>query len=158
MQGSRGDEPEEKELSTTRVTGNRSAPNDYIYPPSPSAPLLRTCPLDAKTLQSLRKMAGARANEVLAQIINNYLAEAPQLLQAMRAAVTTGDAAALQQTVHKLRSASANLGATNLSQLCKGLEIMGGAGTTSGALAGVLQLEAAYETVKAALQIELERL
>jgi len=154
----RGDEAEEKELSTARVTGNRSAPNDYIYPPSPSAPLLRTCPLDAKTLQSLRKMAGARANEVLAQIINNYLAEAPQLLQAMRAAVTTGDAAALQQTVHKLRSASANLGATNLSQLCKGLEIMGGAGTTSGALAGVLQLEAAYETVKAALQIELERL
>ncbi len=127
-------------------------------PLSSWAPLPRTCPLDAKTLQSLRKMAGARANEVLAQIINNYLAEAPQLLQAMRAAVTTGDALALQQTVHKLRSASANLGATTLSQLCKGLEIMAGAGTTSGALAGVLQVEAAYETVKAALQIELERL
>jgi hypothetical protein len=35
---------------------------------------------------------------------------------------------------------------------------MGGAGTTAGGLAGVLQLEAAYETVKAALQIERERL
>jgi len=34
-------------------------------------------------------MAGARATEVLAQLIDNYLAEAPQLLQAMRAAVAT---------------------------------------------------------------------
>ena len=50
-------------------------------PLSPPA-LLPLSPLDAKTLQSLRKMAGARANEVLAQIINNYLEEAPQLLQA----------------------------------------------------------------------------
>jgi signal transduction histidine kinase/DNA-binding response OmpR family regulator len=119
---------------------------------------LSCAPLDAKTLQSLRKMAGERANEVLAEIINNYLAEAPQLLQAMRAAVATGDACRLQQAAHTLRSASANLGAIALLELCKALEVMGGAGTTTGALAGVLQVEAAYETVKAALQIERERL
>ncbi|BAY48715.1 multi-sensor hybrid histidine kinase [Scytonema sp. HK-05] len=119
---------------------------------------LSSAPLDAKTLQSLRKMAGERANEVLAEIINNYLAEAPQLLQAMRAAVATGDACRLQQAAHTLRSASANLGAIALLELCKALEVMGGAGTTTGALAGVLQVEAAYETVKAALQIERERL
>jgi CheY-like chemotaxis protein len=119
---------------------------------------LSCAPLDAKTLQSLRKMAGERANEVLAEIINNYLAEAPQLLQAMRAAVATGDACRLQQAAHTLRSASANLGAIALLELCKALEVMGGAGTTTGALAGVLQVQAAYETVKAALQIERERL
>ncbi len=119
---------------------------------------LSSAPLDAKTLQSLRKMAGERANELLAEIINNYLAEAPQLLQAMRAAVATGDACRLQQAAHTLRSASANLGAIALLELCKALEVMGGAGTTAGGLAGVLQLEAAYETVKAALQIERERL
>jgi HPt (histidine-containing phosphotransfer) domain-containing protein len=102
-------------------------------------------------------MAGARANEILAQIIDNYITETPQLLQAMRAAVATGDGAALQQAAHKLRSASANLGATTVSQLCKALEDMGGAGTTAGAMAGVLQVSAAYETVKAALQIERKR-
>lgn len=119
---------------------------------------LYSAPLDGKTLQSLRQMAGARAKEVLPQIIDNYITEAPQLLQAMRAAVATGDAAALQQAAHKLRSASANLGAIAVSELCKALEVMGGAGTTFGALAGVLQVSAAYETVKAALQIELQRL
>lgn len=145
--------------------------NDYISKPIQIAklvqalsqcqqvkPLCPGAPLDTKTLQSLRKMAGARATVVLAQIIDNYLTEAPQLLQAMRGAVVKGDAAALQQAAHKLRSASANLGATTLSQLCKALEALGCAGTTAEALAGVLQVESVYETVKAALQMEIIKL
>lgn len=114
-------------------------------------------PIDAKTLQSLRQMAGVRATEVLNQLIDNYLAEAPQLLQAMRAAVATKDSAALLQAAQKLRSASANVGATPVYQLCKAVEAIGGAGTTAGALASILQVEAAYATVKVALQIELQR-
>jgi HPt (histidine-containing phosphotransfer) domain-containing protein len=114
-------------------------------------------PIDAKTLQSLRQMAGDRATEVLDQLIDNYLAEAPQLLQAMHAAVATKDAAALLQAAQTLRSASANVGATSVCQLCKALEAIGGAGTTAGVLASVLQVEAAYATAKAALQIERQR-
>jgi HPt (histidine-containing phosphotransfer) domain-containing protein len=110
--------------------------------------------LDQKMLQSLRQMIGARASQVLAQLIDNYLADTPQLLQAIRAAVETGDAAALKQAAHTLRSVSANLGATTFSQMCKTLETIGDAGTTAGALAGVLQVEAAYEIVKAALHLE----
>jgi PAS domain S-box-containing protein len=112
--------------------------------------------LNRKTLQALRHLAGARATEVLEQLINNYLEDAPQLLQAMRDAVAKEDAAALRQAAHKLRGASANLGATTLSQLCKTLEAMGVAGTTAGALAGVLQVEVEYETVKATLQLEMD--
>lgn len=111
-------------------------------------------PLDVKVLKSLCKMAGARASEVLVFIVDNYIEEAPQLLQTMRRAVAAGDAAALQQAAHKLRSSSANVGATAISQLCQKLEAMGGAGITTEALADVLQVEVAYETVKAALQIE----
>lgn len=114
-------------------------------------------PLDVKVLQSLRKMAGARASDVLAQIVDNYIEQAPQLLQAMRTAVAKGDAVALHQAAHGLRSTSANLGATALSQLCKKLEAMGRAGITAEALADVLQVEEAYETVKAALQIERQQ-
>jgi len=50
-------------------------------------------------------MAGDKATKVLDQLIDNYLAEAPQLLQAMRAAVATKDAAALLQATQTLRSA-----------------------------------------------------
>jgi len=49
-------------------------------------------------------MAGDRATKVLDQLIDNYLAEAPQLLQAMRAAVATKDAAALLKATQTLRS------------------------------------------------------
>jgi len=114
-------------------------------------------PLDAKVLQSLRKMTGARSTEVLSRLIDNYLEEAPQLLQAIRAAVVSKDAAALQQAAHTLRGTSATLGATNLSQLCKTLEAMGSTNITAGALASVLLVEAEYETVKSALQMECQR-
>ena len=108
-------------------------------------------------MQALRQMAGSRATAVVAQIIDNYLEEAPQLLQAMHTAVAKKDAVALHQAAHGLRSASANLGATALSQLCKKLEAMGRTGITAEALADVLQVEEAYETVKAALQIERQQ-
>ncbi len=124
--------------------------------PYPSS-ALPSEPLDAKTLQALRQMAGARATEILAQLISNYCEEAPQLLQAMRAAVATEDAAALRQAAHSLRSASANLGATALSQLCKVVEAIGCAGNTVGALTSISQAETEYETVKVALELERHR-
>jgi len=66
-------------------------------------------------------MAGDdRATKVLDQLIDNYLAEAPQLLQT-RAAVATKDAAALLKATQTLRS-SANVGATSVCQLCKAVE------------------------------------
>lgn len=102
-------------------------------------------------------MTGTRAAEVLPQLIDNYLEEAPQLLQAMRAAVVSEDTAALQQAAHTLRGTSATLGATHLSQLCKTLETMGSTSITAGALASVLLVEAEYETVKTALQMECQR-
>ncbi len=123
----------------------------YISYSSPSNPI------NTQMLQSLRKMAGTKATEVLAQIIDIYFVEAPQLIQAMRTAVETGDAAALQQAAHTLRATSATLGAIPLSELCKDLEAMGDTGITEGAMTGVLQVEAIYETVKAALQMELQR-
>jgi HPt (histidine-containing phosphotransfer) domain-containing protein len=99
-------------------------------------------------------MAGARATAVVAQIIDNYLEEAPQLLQAIRVAVARGDTAALKQAAHTLRGASANLGAIALSQLCKTLEAMGDTGIAAGALAVLSQVEAEYATLKVALQLE----
>ncbi|HEY9692352.1 MAG TPA: PAS domain S-box protein [Oculatellaceae cyanobacterium] len=113
-------------------------------------------PIDAKILQSLRQMAGSKANEFLAKIINNYFEETPQLLSAMQDAVSTNDPAALAYAAHKLRSASANLGATNLSLLCKELEAMGRAGSTLGGLSQISQIETAYEAVKLALRQEIQ--
>ena len=111
-------------------------------------------PLDPKALQALRDMAGEDASEIITKVIDSYLEDAPQLLQALNAAITQGNATALLNAAHTLKSTSATLGATKLSQLCKDLEIIGRAGTTSDALVLASQVKAEYARVQAALQIQ----
>ncbi len=119
-----------------------------------SSPVLEDSPLDVTILQSLRKMVGDRAQELLAKLIDNYLEDAPCQLRAIQTAIATQDAAQLAFTAHSLRSSSANLGAKTLSQLCKELELIGRAGTTAGAEGILERVEAMYEIVKMALQRE----
>jgi PAS domain S-box-containing protein len=113
--------------------------------------------LDSRVLNSLRQMAGTKAATILRQIIDHYREDAPQQLQDIRDAVAAGDAQALRQSAHTLRSSSANLGAINLSHLCKELEMMGRAGTTTNAPEWIAQVEVEYEKVKVALQLEYKQ-
>ena len=98
-------------------------------------------------------MAGENAPQILAEMIDCYLEESAKLLQAMQHAATVGDGAALLKAAHMLKSSSASLGALTLSKMCKELEAIGRAGTTLDAPDKMLQLEAEYYKVKAALQI-----
>jgi PAS domain S-box-containing protein len=114
--------------------------------------------LDRRVLNSLRQMAGTKAATILRQIIEHYREDAPQRLQDIRDAVAAGDAQSLRQSAHSLRSSSANLGAMNLSHLCKELEMIGRAGTTTGGPEWLAQVEAEYEKVKVALQLEYKQI
>ena len=125
-----------------------------IAPPLPLSPPPLLPPLDSKALQALLDMPGEDASEIITKVIDSYLEDAPQLLQAINAAITQGNATALLNAAHTLKSTSATLGATKLSQLYKDLEIMGRAGTTSDALVLASQVKAEYARVQAALQIE----
>ena len=111
-------------------------------------------PIDVKVLQSFRDMVGENADLVLGEMIDCYLEDAPKLLQAIAVAITQGDARQLRQAAHTLKSSSITLGATTLSQLCKELEVISRTGHTEGELDKVPLLEAEFERVKAALQIQ----
>ncbi len=58
-------------------------------------------------------------------LIETYLGEAPQHLDAIRDGVVQQDAKKLKEAAHTLKSSSAQLGAINFSQFCKTLEMMG---------------------------------
>jgi PAS domain S-box-containing protein len=58
-------------------------------------------------------------------LIETYLGEAPQHLNAIRHSVVHQDAKELKEAAHTLKSSSAQLGAMNFSQYCKTLEMMG---------------------------------
>jgi CheY-like chemotaxis protein/HPt (histidine-containing phosphotransfer) domain-containing protein len=111
-------------------------------------------PIDAKVLQSFRDMAGETADLILAEMIDCYLEEAPKLLSAIAKAIDQKDAVQLRSGAHNLKASSATLGAITLSNLCRKLEVMSRIGNTEYGVDKLPQLEAEYERVKVALQIE----
>lgn len=110
--------------------------------------------LDLKILQSIRQLGGSKGNKLLAQIIQQYLQDAPFIVKAIEDAITESKAEALRQTAHSLRSSSANLGAVNLSKLCQELETLGRCGTTNDAQQHFSALKMEYEKVEEALRRE----
>jgi len=101
-------------------------------------------------------MAGARATEVLAQLIDNYQ-RALQLLQAMRAAVATKMQQRYTQAAHTLRSASANVGATSANTAC-GCGSHGWRWYYLWGAGECVAVETAYATVSGSLQMERQSL
>ena len=134
--------PEPKTLVTQ--SGNDTAPAKTEQPI-----------LDHQVLNSLRRLAGAKAKTFLAEIISQYLEDSPQKLQEIQQAIDNNDTQALRQASHSLRSSSANLGAVTIADLCKQLENLARSGTTQGASATMEQLAKEYPQVKFALEQEL---
>ncbi|XGV97109.1 MAG: PAS domain S-box protein [Leptolyngbya sp. BL-A-14] len=73
-------------------------------------------------LQDLRDMAGEDADEMIQELIQVYLEDAPQRLQSIQEAIDRNDMVALQQSVHALRSVSVTIGAMRLGKVCEVLE------------------------------------
>ncbi|WP_199313515.1 response regulator [Leptolyngbya sp. FACHB-671] len=78
--------------------------------------------IDLKVLQELQAIGREQNRDVLFEIIDIYLEDAPRLLRAMREAGTADLPSALQQAAHTLKSTSAAVGATHLADICQRLE------------------------------------
>jgi PAS domain S-box-containing protein len=101
-------------------------------------------PLDAAVIKELRDLAGPENPGFLAELTGTYLADLPGRLEAIRSAVKTGNAEALQQSAHALKGSSGNIGALRLQKICLRLELIGKSGTVEGTadLLEVLEREA----------------
>ena len=96
-------------------------------------------------------MIGENDKELLAEMIDCYLEDAPKRLRAIAAAMARADAPELRLAAHTLKSSSATLGAKTLSKICQELELAAKNGKIEGEADKVPQLEAEFERVKAAL-------
>jgi len=108
--------------------------------------------IDNKILQDLKDMAGDDASEMLAELIDSYLEDAPPKLQGISRAINTKDAEALRNYAHALRSLSVTIGAVSLARICTELEAIGRSGTISRASTLVEKLDTEYQRVQTALQ------
>jgi CheY-like chemotaxis protein len=133
-----------------------AAPSAASAPPPESAGAdTQTAVLDRAALASIRALERPGSGGLLRRVVDRYNQDAPRLVASMRAAAASADAHALQVAAHTLKSASANLGAHALAGLCKGLEITGRSGVTTGAAEALPELELELARVASALETEL---
>jgi CheY-like chemotaxis protein/HPt (histidine-containing phosphotransfer) domain-containing protein len=113
--------------------------------------------LDAQVIENLREV------EALDEAIELYLEAAPERLENIHIALSKADAAELRSSAHSLKSISGTLGAMNLYTICQELETIArhanenGTSLPSEALKILSKIEAEYQQVKAALQLERQQ-
>jgi CheY-like chemotaxis protein/HPt (histidine-containing phosphotransfer) domain-containing protein len=114
--------------------------------------------LDRQVLDELSKMLGNGKTDMLASLINLYLAESPKLVDELKVAANAGDAREIARVAHSLKSCSANVGAMALSRYCAELLTVAKRGDANEARRMVATLESEYASVQEALSMEFESL
>lgn len=102
--------------------------------------------LDAARVEVLRGV------EAFTRVAETFLEDAPRLLKEMRRALATGDLSAAEQTAHRLKGSSANVGATLLSSSLRQLEVLARDGDPDPCRAELERAEAQYRAVEAELE------
>jgi PAS domain S-box-containing protein len=104
--------------------------------------------LDDGALKNLRDLGG---DDFLGEVIDAFLADAPQLLATLRSSLADGSADELRRAAHTLKSNGATLGAEGFAELCRTLEQRAKAGELDGAAELVERIERAYGQLDEAL-------
>ncbi len=90
---------------------------------------------------------------MLAEIIDQYLAQTVEGHSDLVRVTGEGDAQGLVQVAHKLRGASANVGAVVLAEICSELEAQGRAGRLEGTAGLVERFDAEFGRARDALKL-----
>lgn len=100
-------------------------------------------PVDVSSLLALRQLQAPGKPDAVARIISNFLAETDERLVALRRAIASDDARALERAAHALKGIAGTVGANEILQLAVGLEHIGQEGHTIGAPGLVDELDSA---------------
>lgn len=126
-------------------------------PDTPTDQMDITGCIDCGVLENLKSIFGAGGRDMLAGVIRIYISDSPALLDRMSKALQNRDSEDMFEAAHALKSSSANLGAIGLAGLCRTLEDIARMGATEGNESIIVQIQAEYERVRAALEKEHER-
>jgi HPt (histidine-containing phosphotransfer) domain-containing protein len=113
--------------------------------------------LDPEVIKSLRELKDGPEDPIMQELVDMYFADAPVQIEAIQAALSLSDAAAVARAAHALKSSSGNLGASELHGRLADLEVAARGGDLSHAEDSVAQIISAFERVRAALMIERDR-
>jgi CheY-like chemotaxis protein len=108
--------------------------------------------VEPEALSAFARELGGGAADVVAEIVETYLHDTPELIRQMREAVRAGDAAALDRAAHTLKSSSATVGAMTLSSRCRAIEEQARGGRVSDLGDAVRSVEGEFERVRNELE------
>jgi two-component system, sensor histidine kinase and response regulator len=111
-------------------------------------------PLNEQALKQIRSLRKPGGPDVLKRIVDLYLTNSRTLIGALREAVIRHDVPGVVQAVHSLKSSSANLGATALTDLCGKLEANAKVGNLESAWTQLELLVEEHERVVLALNAQ----
>jgi CheY-like chemotaxis protein len=141
--------PDEPTAGSGPVEGEIGAPDPASDSGSTAGPEMSV--LDPAAFDNLLSMLGGEF-AYLEELIDSFLEDAPQLLAEIKQSIKAGDALGASRVAHSLKSNGADFGATVFSSLCKELEISGKSGEMNGAADLLVQIEAEYGKLEAALR------
>ncbi len=104
--------------------------------------------LDDGALKNLRDLGG---DDFLGEVIDAFLADAPQLLATLRSSLEDESAEELRRAAHTLKSNGATLGAGRFAELCRTLEQRAKGGDLDGVPELVGRIEQEYRSLEEAL-------
>jgi PAS domain S-box-containing protein len=107
--------------------------------------------IDRRRIEQLRSLESEDNPNLVAEIVDMFLRDAPQHLDRLSAAAASSDAAALKAVAHRFLSGIENLGAVAMRQRCMAIEALGRDGRTDGAADLVEQLRADFAAARETL-------
>jgi two-component system sensor histidine kinase/response regulator len=113
--------------------------------------------IDSATYADLEAIADGQL-ELMVEMLGQYLSDGELLLSSLTSAAAVGDPVEIERPAHTLTSASANVGALRLADLCRQLHQMGRSGVLDGAAQRVAQAEEEFALVKTELERRLDKL
>jgi signal transduction histidine kinase/CheY-like chemotaxis protein len=101
-------------------TGSARAPERNV--PVSDTPSLTGPILDEQALRQIRSLRQPGGPDLLKKIVDLYNTNSRTLIETLRDSIIRSDAAGVAQAAHSLKSSSANVGATALTEMCAQLE------------------------------------
>jgi HPt (histidine-containing phosphotransfer) domain-containing protein len=104
--------------------------------------------LSGEVVASLRALAEATEPALFNQMFASFLSDSTERISILRSAANTVDAERLKATAHAMKGASANVGAMNMAEIARQLEILGRTSSVTGAIALIEAMESEFEHAK----------
>ncbi len=104
--------------------------------------------IDREIIEQLRE----EGDNLLNELVEMFIGEAPRQMEALALALGKGDAAAVRLAAHTLKGTAASFGAQRMQTLAKAIEDKGRDGELDGASATLAELRAECERVREALE------